>query len=39
MQLGANHLASIQNNCTILCEYNDLDCLTGTNGTTGAQGF
>jgi len=31
--------ASIQNNCTILCDYNDLDCLTGTNGTTGAQRF
>ena len=29
----------IQNNCTILCDYNDLDCLTGTNGTTGAQRF
>ena len=31
--------ASIQNNCTILCDYNGLDCLTGTNGTTGAQRF
>ena len=29
--------ASIQNNYTILCDYNDLDCLTGTNCTTGAQ--
>ena len=36
-QVGAE--GTIQNNCTILCDYNDLDCLTGTNGTTGAQRF
>jgi hypothetical protein len=26
---------SIQNNCTILCDYSGLDCLTGADGTTG----
>jgi hypothetical protein len=25
--------------CTILCDYNGLDCLTVANGTTGAQRF
>jgi hypothetical protein len=31
--------ASIQNDAAILCDYNGLDCLTVTNGTTGAQRF
>ena len=31
--------APIQNDAAILCDYNGLDCLTVTNGTTGAQRF
>ena len=36
---GVSPNGSIQNDAAILCDYNGLDCLTVTNGTTGAQRF
>ena len=38
-QVRAIAPASVQNGRSNLCDYNGLDCLTGTNGTTGAQRF
>ena len=35
----ARPIVSIQNNCTNLCVYNGLDCLTVANCTTAAQRF
>jgi hypothetical protein len=36
---GQGLAAPIQNDPSILCDYSGLDCLAGTNGTTGAQRF